>query len=323
MANSVRWQPNHYETLGLAPSATDKEIGEAFARKMSECSWQPMGASAQICIAYETLSNRFKRADYDRALGLVPKPQPRLATMAIVQERWAPFIASTPTNALGQAARDAAPELHVTAQSHPNAGSRVAESLRELAKPVARDSSSAAFARSRERQTLPEGLDSQAPQIPEALLAEEASTRDSDERVLDLKGPALAIGGFVLAAGLIGAFAGLSLKDDEGSSLTQPPAAVAAPVPRPQPNAAAALVVPPAPEREVNAAQGTVRLTASKSRWRPSRWRRHKPLRVRQRVSEIEAAESRPVVAQPNIDTASQAVSDAPVAQPVPASIPH
>ena len=56
------------------------------------------------------------------------------------------------------------------------------------------------------------------PGIQEILAArpveEDSFGYAEEERTFDLKRPALAVGGFVLAAGLIGAVSGLSLKDD-------------------------------------------------------------------------------------------------------------
>src|SRR4051794_2766333 len=93
MVSSVRSRPNHYETLGLAPSAREQEIAEAFARKMGELRWHPVGSKAVICIAYETLRNPDKRREYDRSLGLISKSAPRQWGFAVTPQRWA-FIAA-------------------------------------------------------------------------------------------------------------------------------------------------------------------------------------------------------------------------------------
>lgn len=219
MNNSVRSRPNHYELLGITPAATDDEIREAFERKMSECRWHPMGPSARLCIAFETLSNRFKRTDYDRSLGLEPGRQPRLSAMTVTQERWAPFIASAPTNALGQAAREAAAEPQVSALPNPH--------VRARPEP-------------QERRRPPKMLDPQLRQMLAPRLAGGAGSREPEDRLGDWKRPVLAVGGFVLAAGLIGAFAGLSVRDEEGSAQAEPQAAIAVPTTAQYPKAAAA-----------------------------------------------------------------------------------
>lgn len=325
MGNSVMSRRNHYETLGLTPAASDDEIRQAFARKMSECRWDPTGASAQICIAYETLSNRFKRADYDRAHGLEPKPHSPLSTMTVTQQHWAPFIASVATNAFGQAARDALATPHVTAQhdldvlAAPESRVRIAASLRETTRPGTRGASSNRRPRPQERQRPLESLELQLFEMPPSLLADEASPGDCEDRQLDWKRPALAVGGFVLAAGLIGAFAGLSLKDDEGSTLIEPPAVLAAPAPRQKPAAAASLTQPLAAETDVKARR-PVRPFNSGRRTASIRWRRHSPIWARHRAIEGRTAGNEPVDVQPNAD---QSVTKAPIAQPVATDLPH
>jgi DnaJ-like protein len=326
MVNAVKHWLTHYETLGLTPEATDDQIGQAFARKMSECRWHPMAASAQICIAYETLSDRFKRADYDRANGLVPKARPRLAAMTIVQEQWAPFIASAPTNALGQSARDAAAEPHVTAQSNSEVPaamkprSRVVDSMRDLARLPALGASSNRYSRLPDRQPLPANLESQVRQIVECL-PQGAIPSDSEDRLLDWKRPALAIGGFVLAAGLIGALAGLSLANDDRSTPTEPSAALAAPVFGKRPNQAALSAAPLAAEASLNS--GRALRSSRPEFWaRHIRWR-HTRSRVSQRVGESSKAPSGPVASVPNFSAADQIANEPPVAQPAAAAPQH
>src|SRR5579884_409279 len=94
MFSSVRSRPNFYESLGLTPSASEAQINEAFVKKVSQS--LPSDTAAQMCIAYETLRNPVKRRDYDLSLGLGAKPklQPTQLTIAVSQQRWAPFIAS-------------------------------------------------------------------------------------------------------------------------------------------------------------------------------------------------------------------------------------
>jgi hypothetical protein len=113
MLSSVQSRPNHYQTLELTPRATDAEINEAFARKIGLHRAHP-AVAAQVCIAYETLRNPATRRDYDLSLGLTPVvlPQPSHLTIAVTQQRWAPFIAAVPAEPPPQGAR--APEPHVT-----------------------------------------------------------------------------------------------------------------------------------------------------------------------------------------------------------------
>ena len=318
MGTSVRSLTNHYETLGLSPAATDDEIRQAFARKLSE--WRLTSASTQICIAYETLGNRFKRVDYDRSHGLEPEPPRRPSTVTVTQQRWAPFIASMPTNALGQAACDASARSRVTSphdqemRTAPGTGARA--SMAELARPGTNGALLNQSPQTQERRQSLESAESELLQMPSARLADGAS-RES-ERLLDWKRPALAVGGFVLAAGLIGALAGLSLKDDENSTPIGPQAAVAAPVLKPQPKVAVPLTQPLATETSENGP--TFRLVASEPRTRPVLSRRHTPWRARHRAVKRRAAGSEAVDSRLN---ANQGVTEAPVSQPVATEAPH
>lgn len=76
MATAVRSRPNHYELLGLTPAATDEDISRAFAREIGPHRPRPLGGTAAICVAFETLRDPVRRRDYDASLGLTPKPAP-------------------------------------------------------------------------------------------------------------------------------------------------------------------------------------------------------------------------------------------------------
>jgi hypothetical protein len=312
MVNSVKARSNHYETLGLTPAATEDEIKQAFAQKMTECRWHPMGTTAPICIAYETLSNRIKRADYDRLHGLAPKPQPRLQAMTVTQQKWAPFVGSVATNALGQAARDEAAEPHVTApleRQAPEAGtgSFIASSLRDLARPAPRP-------RAQERPR-PGSVEPEIRQMLAARLAEGGSARDYDDRLIDWKKPVLAVGGFIVAAGLIGAFAGLSVRNDEGS--TQPETAESAAAPAATRQVVAAL--PEASTVDIDSA-AAVPLKASGTRASTTAQRRHSWAAPRRAATDapVDSAVDGPTEA---IAT-DQVATDAPATQPVAADLP-
>ena len=74
MVTAVRSRSNHYETLGLAPSASDDDIRRAFARMMGMFGAHPVVAATSVSAAFEVLRNPAKRRAYDRAIGLVPEP---------------------------------------------------------------------------------------------------------------------------------------------------------------------------------------------------------------------------------------------------------
>src|SRR5205823_3143179 len=70
MISAVKSRPNHYEVLGLAPTASADEVAAAFARELSRP--RAFGGIAEVSIAYATLRHPDKRAAYDAALGLKP-----------------------------------------------------------------------------------------------------------------------------------------------------------------------------------------------------------------------------------------------------------
>lgn len=75
MDSQVKPRPNHYELLGLTPSATDEEIARAFAREISPLTPHAFGDIALLSVAHETLRDPAKRRAYDDSLGLNPKPR--------------------------------------------------------------------------------------------------------------------------------------------------------------------------------------------------------------------------------------------------------
>jgi hypothetical protein len=83
MGSSVTTRPNHYEVLGLKPTASDKEIAAAFAREIGRP--RAFGGLTQLSIAYEVLRDPAKRRAYDDSIGVKPEPLPRAARPSIVQ----------------------------------------------------------------------------------------------------------------------------------------------------------------------------------------------------------------------------------------------
>jgi hypothetical protein len=211
MVSSVRSRPNHYETLGLAPGAGDEEIRAAFARKMSAFRWHPAGSTAQICIAYETLRDPARRRDYDLTLGIIPKSAPRQWGFAVTPQRWAPFIAAPMAGVVEAAAPAAEPHVEPEPEGEPAGEPRVASfiasSLRDLARPMAT-----------EPAPQPPRRDPAADAALERHIEQVLTEDEAEERPFDWRKPALGVGGFVLAAGLIGTLAGLSVKDDAASA---------------------------------------------------------------------------------------------------------
>ena len=81
MDSNVRMRQNHYQTLGLKPTATEDEVAEGFVRAMRLP--HLTAEVAQIGLAFNTLRNRAKRRAYDEALGLTVEPQSHVAPAAM------------------------------------------------------------------------------------------------------------------------------------------------------------------------------------------------------------------------------------------------
>jgi hypothetical protein len=242
MASTISSRPNHYEALGLSPTASQDEIAKAFGKAMGLFGARSVAAAAQLGIAFETLRSPAKRRAYDESIGLAPEPQPVRAPTSVS------FRIST---------RVAGPEPHVEPRAAerplahaprpepaPEAGasSFIASSLREIAKPIAAE----ALAGPTLKEELPRPRDERSAaaleQLPGPRAAEREDPAEAEDRPIDWRRPAMAVGAVVLAAGLVGALAGVSVKDDEQG---QAAVTTALPPPRPHPNAAAPAAAAP------------------------------------------------------------------------------
>lgn len=74
MAGTIRSRLNHYQILGISPTAGSDEIARAFAKEGSVLRPHAFGVLAELCIAYETLRDPIKRRAYDASIGLERKP---------------------------------------------------------------------------------------------------------------------------------------------------------------------------------------------------------------------------------------------------------
>ena len=72
MVSTKPKRPNHYELLGLKPSAGRDEILRAFAREIGRP--RAFGGFAEVSIAFETLRDPVKRRAYDASLATKAAP---------------------------------------------------------------------------------------------------------------------------------------------------------------------------------------------------------------------------------------------------------
>ena len=92
MATIIRTQRNHYEVLGLSPSASKSEIDEAFGRELLLSRTRAFGALAEVSIAYEALRDPARRKAYDRSIGVNQTPPPVTAPTTVSFRSSAHFI---------------------------------------------------------------------------------------------------------------------------------------------------------------------------------------------------------------------------------------
>lgn len=119
MVGSVKEGPNHYEILGLTPSATGDEIAKAFATRMQSHITNPGEKvddyALKLRAAYKTLGDPFWRRIYDAELGLASKPRPeptlRHPPQSAAEQRVAPFIAAAFRQPAGQTEHPSSPDF--------------------------------------------------------------------------------------------------------------------------------------------------------------------------------------------------------------------
>jgi hypothetical protein len=274
MVSSVRSRPNHYEVLGLGAAAGAEDIARAFASKMRVAAAGPLGAAAQICAAHETLRDPSRRREYDRSIGLAPKPKPQGWTVAAPQPHWAPFAASATARPAAQPASEgrrspvpsaAAPPAEPVPQ--PRTSSFIAASLRELAKPAAIDPAPEPRAEQPSRAQAKSDYVIE-PDIRKLLATAPIEDEADDERAFNWKRPAMAVGGLVAAAGLIGTMAGLWARDGGDPAQAEPAVTMSIPAAKTDATPAEAAAAPVAEtfpaqvQRPVRAARSPVRARA-------------------------------------------------------------
>lgn len=323
MDSTVKARPNHYETLGLKPTATSAEIDQAFTRELHRP--RAFGGVAHLSIAYETLRDPAKRRAYDASIGikLEPQPQPAVghwltarAVAAPVRVRRAP---ADPVMRPSEPLPPPAPQVKVEAEPQPAAEPRLpsflAASLREPARSEPRHDISSAPRRQAETfrphpEIKPVG------EIP-LRYADEPGDFETEEGSIPWKRTAIGVGALVAAVGLFGAWAGWEAGNDIEAQAPQravkvalPPAkaretsaeVAAAPAPRIERN-----VLPGRPERPHVASSQTERLAAPPSATA---------------APEQQPSEFARVAQSPGLDTAIEALAaEAPAPAPRPVAV--
>jgi len=318
MAGTLSSRPNHYDALGLTPAASDEQIARAFGRKMTAFRWHPAGAAAELWIAYETLRDRIKRADYDRSLGLVPK-RPQSWSMTVTQQQWTPFIASEP-----EMEREQAPEPHVSAGERSEAPidarlEAIAATIRELTKPAPPELRA---------EASPVQMPVQPRRQPAGDLdivievrrvgRMEKERLQQEDRPLNWKRPVQLVGGLVVGAGVLGALLGISARDNPAPAEAESPAPVKAVGAVPH----ASAVPPIASPVTVPLAAGSDAADLYPAKTRTSRQYAPKP-RGAPQADSVQTSDNAPVQAQADAAPAADQVAADPLApKPTPATLP-
>jgi len=236
MASAVPVAPNHYEVLGLSPTASQEEIAAAFARAMSTFGVRPVAVAMHIMRAFEVLKDPAKRQAYNRSMGLAP-----MAPLYRWQYR-------QPSKLHVPASPHVAPPQEQPVEDLPSAAvdggdpkfSAFISSLHRLAEPAPPAPTTAHSMPAPERMREPRhqakasqpGPGPVEPVIEQILAferAENASARKAEFRSLRWSRPAIAVGGLILLAGVLGVTAGLSVT---GASTEEPQLAMPLPSPR-------------------------------------------------------------------------------------------
>ncbi|HUP67907.1 MAG TPA: hypothetical protein VM145_06830 [Sphingomicrobium sp.] len=214
MATTVTTRRNHYEVLGLAPSATMAEIGEAFGRELLLSRTRAFGTLADVSIAYEALRDPARRKAYDRKIGVNQPPPPVIMPTAVSFRSSARFLGAPP-----EPKADPLPPPSEAPTEEPRTASFIAASLRRPEPDAEADAG----------QAPPVRLRRPMPAISEA---------DLEEQGFQWRRPAVAGAIVIGAVALIGAWAGIEAGKDAGDGQGT---AVTVPVPGAKPRPAASV----------------------------------------------------------------------------------
>ena len=183
MASQAGLLSNHYDVLGLSPSASQDEIGGAFARALARFAAHPVAAKLHLYEAFGVLREPDKRRAYDRSIGLE---------------------AEIPT--------------HFTYLVPPGSGSTFSVAARAVSvepEPVA--APVAAIETVRPTVEHVEAEEADLRQLVETIRADGRAGKDalrrSERQPQDWRRMGIAAGALILGAGLIGGIAGVSANE--------------------------------------------------------------------------------------------------------------
>ena len=195
MVSTTSKRLNHYEVLGLTPTASSDEIARAFASEISIFRPRSFGGIAEVTVAYETLRDPARRRAYDAALGLNAEPEPKhlLSSSGVGGASF-----------LGRPGPFAEPEERSSVATPPPQTKSeripfIAAALRELASP----------------EPLREAAEVSSPQpqrpfepLPKSVLTLDEGPDDAEEGSLPWKRIGFLAGGLILVVGLLGGWLG-------------------------------------------------------------------------------------------------------------------
>lgn len=259
MLSTVKTKPNHYELLGLSPTASAGEIAQAFAREVGMFRARSFGGTAEICLAYAVLNDPAKRRAYDASIGLTAEPKPKTPALTSItigyRQEWtaAPFVAARqPVAAADEAKPEARSPPVAPDEANPEAPSP----------PVSRAPAP------HRGTTAPMTIKEQV----ERVVAQRGSAEGATPESVEWAKPGLIVAGLLLAAAAIGVFAGLSSVETVESETAVAAVPVGGSPAKPKPASALearrapAVPIPAGPEPEV----GTTKRPASSRRAIPA-----------------------------------------------------
>ena len=203
MVSTTGTRPNHYEILGLSPTATADDVKRAYGREILKP--RAFGGLAEIGIAFATLQDPVKRRAYDQSIGLVRKPEPKPLHASW---SWSVHVPA-PGKPVAAAVPASEPASIPSPDTRPETAPRrreslIAASLRELADPAAIS----------QAQALRRAPVARPPAIPEPWMgAPAAELPDAATIAIEWRRPAMIGGGLLLAAVVFGAWAGMAVRD--------------------------------------------------------------------------------------------------------------